>query len=342
MSLNMPPITKNLIIINLLMYLGKVVAQRYGIDFDDLLGLHFFMASDFKLWQLFTYMFIHGGLEHIFFNMFAVWMFGRIMEQVMGSQRFLFYYIVCGVGAGLIQEGAQYIEYIYQGLANYDVVDLGGGMSVPMDTFLNRWTTVGASGAVYGILLSFGMTFPNERMFIIPIPFPIKAKWFVLGFTVIELMSALGNSGDGVAHVAHLGGMLFGLALILYWRRQSGGGSGRFFGGGSGGYGGYGGSDNYFTRYEDVTNTSIKSRAGAERSIRQWFTDLCGSIKKRFRRKSKMTVHIGGKHSADMEWNRQKKEHEEEVDRILAKVKQGGYESLTTEEKRILFEASND
>jgi hypothetical protein len=136
--------------------------------------------------------------------------------------------------------------------------------------------------------------------------------------------------------------MLFGLALILYWRRKSGGGNGRFFGGGSGGYGGYGGSDNYFTRYEDVTNTSINSRAGAKRSIRQWFTDLFGSIKKRFRRKPKMTVHIGGKHSADMEWNRQKKEHEEEVDRILAKVKQGGYESLTTEEKRILFEASND
>ncbi|MCR5180719.1 MAG: rhomboid family intramembrane serine protease [Bacteroidaceae bacterium] len=336
MNFNTPPITKNLIIINLLMYLGKVVAARYGISFDDLLGLHFFLASDFKLYQLFTYLFVHGGLDHIFFNMFTLWMFGRMMEQVMGSQRFLFYYLFCGVGAGLMQEGVQYIEYMYQGLANFELVNVGG-LSIPMDTYLNQWTTVGASGAIYGVLLSFGMTFPNERMFIIPIPFPIKAKWFVLGFTVIELMSALGNPGDNVAHMAHLGGMLFGLALILYWRKHPGGGSGRFFGGGGyGGYGGYGGSDNYYTRYEDVTNTS--SRGSLWNSIQQWFTDLKGSIAKLFRRKPKMEVHVGGKHSDDMEWNRQQKEKEAEVDRILAKVKQGGYESLTSEEKRTLFE----
>lgn len=340
MNLNMPPVTKNLIIINLLMYLAKVVALRYGIDFDDLLGLHFFLASDFKLYQLFTYMFVHGNFTHIFFNMFAVWMFGRIMEQVMGSQRFLFYYMVCGLGAGLVQEGAQYIEFMYQGLQAYDTVNLGGGLTVPMETYLNRWTTVGASGAVYGILLSFGMTFPEERMFIIPIPFPIKAKWFVIGYAVIELMSALGNTGDNVAHMAHLGGMLFGLLLILYWRKHPGGGSGRFFGGGTGGYGGFGGSDNYFTRYEDVTNTSTRKSIWA--SVRQWFIDLKGSIAKRFRRKSKMNIHVGGKYSADMEWNRQKKEHEEEMDRILDKVKQGGYDSLTSEEKRTLFEASKD
>lgn len=340
MNLNMPPVTKNLIIINLLMYLAKVVALRYGIDFDDLLGLHFLLASDFKLYQLFTYMFVHGNLTHIFFNMFAVWMFGRIMEQVMGSQRFLFYYVVCGLGAGLVQEGAQYIEYMYQGLQAYDTVNLGGGITLPMATYLNRWTTVGASGAVYGILLSFGMTFPEERMFIIPIPFPIKAKWFVIGYAVIELMSALGNTGDGVAHMAHLGGMLFGLLLILYWRKHPGGGSGRFFGGGTGGFGGFGGSDNYFTRYEDVTNTAPRKSLWA--SVRQWFIDLKGSIAKRFRRKPKMDVHVGGKYSADMEWNRRKKEKEEEMDRILAKVKQGGYDSLTTEEKRTLFEASKD
>ena len=170
---NIPPVTKNIIIINLLMFLGKLVAVRYGIDFDDLLGLHFFKASDFRLYQFFTYMFVHAGWEHIFFNMFAVWMFGRVMEQVMGSQKFLFYYIVCGVGAGLMQEGAQWIEFAYQGLASYDTVNVGG-MVMPMSAYLNDWTTVGASGAVYGILLSFGMTFPNERLFIIPIPVPIK------------------------------------------------------------------------------------------------------------------------------------------------------------------------
>ena len=338
MSFNMPPITKNIIIINLLMYLAKVVATRYGIDFDDLLGLHFFMASDFRLYQIFTYMFVHGGLEHIFFNMFAVWMFGRIMEQVMGSQRFLFYYIVCGLGAGLVQEGVQYLQFMYEGLSAYDSVNVGSGLTLPMSDFLNRWTTVGASGAVYGVLLSFGMTFPEERMFIIPIPVPIKAKWFVIGYAVIELMSALGNRGDGVAHMAHLGGMIFGLALILYWRKNSGNGGGRFFGGG----GGYGGYDNYFTRYEDVTNTTSSHRSTGLRTLwnstRQWFS---GMVKKFTPgKKPKMTVHTGGKHASDMQWRQQQKEHEAEIDRILQKVKQGGYNSLTSDEKRQLFEAS--
>ena len=341
MNLNMPPVTKNLIIINLLMFLAKLVATRYGIDFDDLLGLHFFLASDFRLYQLFTYMFVHGGWEHIFFNMFAVWMFGRIMEQVMGSQRFLFYYVVCGLGAGLVQEGVQYLEYLYEGLPAYDTVNLGGGLTMSMGDFLNRWTTVGASGAVYGVLLSFGMTFPEERMFIIPFPFPIKAKWFVIGYAVIELMSALGNAGDGVAHMAHLGGMLFGFALILYWRKHPGGGSGRFFGGGGSGYGGLGGYDNYFTRYEDVTNTSTRRESilqGLWNQVRQFFSGL--SEKMHRRSKPKMEIHVGGKHAADQEWRRQQKLREEEVDRILQKVKKGGYESLTADEKRCLFEAS--
>ncbi len=332
MNINMPPVTKNLIIINLLMYLGKVVLIRYGIDFDDLLGLHFFLASDFKLYQLFTYMFVHGGLEHIFFNMFAVWMFGRIMEQVMGSQRFLFYYIVCGLGAGLMQEGVQYIHYIYEGLDTYSNVSLEG-LVIPMDAYLNRWTTVGASGAVYGVLLSFGMTFPEERMFIIPIPIPIKAKWFVLGYAVIELMSALGNPGDGVAHMAHLGGMLFGLALILYWRKHPNDNN-RFFGGSGNGYGGFSGFNNYdrhYTRYEDVTNVHSRKQ-GLWTRFQTWYKNM---------RKPKMHVHINhSKHDDAMQWNQQKKEREEEIDRILSKVKQGGYESLTSEEKKKLFDAS--
>ena len=328
MNLNMPPVTKHLLIINVLMLLAKYVAERYGIDFDSLLGLHFFMASDFRLHQLFTYMFAHASFTHLFFNMFAVWMFGRIMEQVMGSRRFLFYYIVCGLGAGIVQEAAQFGEYLYSGLSAYDSVDLNG-MVIPMDTYLNRWTTVGASGSVYGILLSFGMTFPEERMFIIPIPFPIKAKWFVLGYAVIELMSALGNPGDNVAHMAHLGGMLFGWALIMYWRRGgglgSGMGGGRFFGGG----GGYGG-DSYYTRYEDVTNATPKGPSLWQR-VQAWWGGL---------RKPKMRVKPGGKHAADMDWRQQSNAREAEIDRILQKVKKGGYESLTAEEKRKLFDAS--
>ena len=329
MNFNMPPVTKNLIIINLLMYLAKVVAVRYGIDFDDLLGLHFFLASDFRLYQLFTYMFVHGGLEHIFFNMFAVWMFGRLMEQVMGSQRFLFYYVVCGVGAGLLQEVAQYGELFYTGMNAYDSVNIEG-MVVPMSAYLNRWTTVGASGAVYGILLSYGMTFPENRLFIIPIPVPIKAKWLVTGYAVIELLSALGNPGDGVAHVAHLGGMLFGLALIMYWRKHPNDHN-RFFGGGGGGYGSYGGYNDYYTSYEDVTEGS-KKRNNIWKRMQTWFER---------KRKPRMKVHVGSaKHADDIEWNARKQAREEEIDRILAKVKQGGYDSLSDDEKRKLFEAS--
>jgi len=196
------------------------VATRYGIDLSTYLGLHFFMADDFNPAQLISYMFMHGGFTHLFFNMFAVWMFGRILEQIWGPKKFLFYYIACGIGAGLIQELVQYIQYAVQ-LSAYDKVDLGEGMIVPMAQYLNLMNTVGASGAVYAILLAFGMLFPNERMFIIPIPFPIKAKYFVAGYAIIELMEGIANNPtDNVAHFAHLGGMIFGFILIMYWKKK--------------------------------------------------------------------------------------------------------------------------
>ena len=198
-----------------------LVAKRYGIDVENLLGLHFFLASDFNLSQLISYMFMHANFQHIFFNMFAVWMFGRVLEQVWGPKRFLTYYLICGIGAGLIQELVQYLEYAFT-LSNYDSVNLGiAGGIIPMEEYLNMMTTVGASGAVYGILLAFGMLFPNSQMFIFPLPFPIKAKYFVIGYAVLELFLGLGG-GDGVAHFAHLGGMLFGLILIIYWRKKNG------------------------------------------------------------------------------------------------------------------------
>lgn len=214
----MPPVIKNLLIVNVLMFFATYVLQGYGIDLHDLLGLHFFMASDFHLYQLVTYMFMHQGFEHIFFNLFAVWMFGRILEQVWGSQRFLIYYLVCGIGAGLCQELVQYADYMVN-LAEFDGVRMGG-LAVPMADYLNMLNTVGASGAVYGILLAFGMLFPNQEMFIFPLPLPIKAKYFVLGYAGIELVLGL-TSHDGVAHFAHLGGMLFGFLLIMYWRKKN-------------------------------------------------------------------------------------------------------------------------
>ena len=202
------------------MFLALLAFERSGIDLNNLLGLHLFLAPDFRPYQLVTYMFMHGGFTHILFNMYAVWVFGSILERVWGSSRFLLFYIVTGVGAGLVQELVQYLYYSMN-LAQYAQVNMGGGLIVPMAEYLNLWTTVGASGAVYGILLAFAMTFPNEQLFMIPFPFPIKAKYFVMIFGALELFTGLSNNvGDNVAHFAHLGGMIFGLILILYWRKK--------------------------------------------------------------------------------------------------------------------------
>ena len=282
----MPPITKNLLIINILMFAATYVLGRYGINLSSLLGLHFFMASDFRLHQIFTYLFMHGGFEHLFFNMFALWMFGRIIEQVMGPKRFLTYYMVCGIGAGLMQELVQYIHFL--SLAP----ELSGVSHEQLADALNMWNTVGASGSIYGILLAFGMSFPEDRLFIIPIPFPIKAKYFVVGYAVVELLSAMLRSNDGVAHMAHLGGMLFGLVLLLHWRHPGG--------------------------------------------LKKWWRRVVGKA-----RKPKMKAYRGGGKFADeMDYNARRQAQQEEIDRILDKVKKHGYGSLTEEEKRKLFDAS--
>ncbi len=290
----MPPVTKNIIIINALFFLAMYVTPRYGIDLTQMMGLHFFLASDFKIYQLITYMFMHGNFAHILFNMFAVWMFGRIVESAWGSRRFLIYYLICGIGAGLFQEIAQYIDYAASGMSAYDSVNIGTAI-IPMDTYLNMLTTVGASGAVYGILLAFGLSYPEERLFIIPIPIPIKAKYFVIGYAVIELVSGLSSSNDGVAHFAHLGGMVIGFLLILYWTKQN------------------------------------SMSGGYLEKLKNWFQN---------KRKPKMKVHYGEK-EADYQYNARKKEDQEEIDRILDKVRKSGYESLTVDEKKKLFESSN-
>ena len=217
----LPPITKNLLIINVLFWMGTLALGKYGIDLHKLLGLHFFLAPSFRIWQLVTYMFLHDyGFQHLFFNMFAVWMFGRVMEIQWGSKKFLIFYLLCGIGAGLMQELCQFVHYglVY---SHYEVVAIGNGMTIPMMQYLDRILTVGASGAVYGILLGYGMTFPNNQLFIIPIPFPIKAKWLVIGYVVLELgLGIRGSAADNVAHFAHLGGMLAGFLIMLYWKHK--------------------------------------------------------------------------------------------------------------------------
>ena len=186
----LPPVVKHLLIINVIVYLATVVLERYGYyNITNMLALNSIPTGRFGVWQLLTYMFMHASFSHLFFNMFALWMFGYILENYWGSRRFLFYYLVCGVGAGLC-----------------NILIPGWGL------------TVGASGAVYGVLLAFGMMFPEERIYLYFL-MPIKAKWFVIGYAVIELLEGIFVS-DGIAHFAHLGGMLFGLLLILYWRKH--------------------------------------------------------------------------------------------------------------------------
>ena len=213
----LPPVVKHLLIINVLLYLATFTMNRFQIDLTDYLGLHFFKASDFRAYQLITYMFMHGNFEHLFFNMFALWMFGNTLENIWGSKRFLWFYMLCGIGAGLCQEVVQYIQYVTT-LAQYDSVNFCGGQVISMANYLNMLNTVGASGAIYGLLLAFGMMFPNSMIYLYFFV-PIKAKWFVIGYAVIELVSGFIGGGN-VAHFAHLGGMLFGLILILVWKKK--------------------------------------------------------------------------------------------------------------------------
>ena len=228
----LPVVVKNLLIINGIMFLADVVLVRFGIDLSDALGLHYFMSSGFRPYQLLTYMFMHGNFSHLFFNMFALRMFGNTLENIWGSKRFLVYYIICGLGAAVMQELVQYIQIQYYNIGDdmmsavategSQLLDSGrnwvgalGNVNIIMNS-----STVGASGAVYGLLLAFGMMFPNSMIYLYFL-LPIKAKWFVIAYAVIELVTGVFSSGDHVAHFAHLGGMLVGLIVILIWRKKN-------------------------------------------------------------------------------------------------------------------------
>lgn len=232
---NIPTVTKNLLAINVLMFLALLVAEKQGVDLNSMLGLHLFASEGFQPYQLVTYMFMHASVTHLFFNMFALYMFGRTLEYMWGAKRFLVYYLVAGIGAALVQEAIGMVRYheALDGMSpldvelvlsrGFDALREGKNFVNPQLAHLNvvlNSTTVGASGAIYAILLGFGMLFPEERMFVFPVPFPIKAKYFVMGYVVIELYLGVSGSADGVAHFAHLGGMLFGFMLIFFWRNK--------------------------------------------------------------------------------------------------------------------------
>lgn len=263
----LPPIVKNILIINLLCFFAKVVAIRFGIDLNSWLGLHFIGSSLFYPWQILTYMFMHGDFSHLFFNMFALWMFGSTIENYWGSKRFLIYYILTGVGAGL----THYAVLAYQMLPDLALIDhfldnptrenllavaqghvfhvsphageiyekflalqqlpimnatttelnqVSAFLAEYRDYYLCQPNVIGASGSIFGLLLAFGMLFPNAQIYLYFL-LPIKAKWFVVLYGALELFYGISGTQDGVAHFAHLGGMLFGILLILYWRRNS-------------------------------------------------------------------------------------------------------------------------
>ncbi len=264
----LPPVIKNLLILNIIFFLATITFERvFHIDLVDILGLHYFASESFKPYQFITYMFMHGGFSHILFNMFALWMFGRVLENVWGPKKFIFYYLFTGIGAAILhyvifyfqaspvlnaisvfQENpsvenlisffdSQYFQISsYEMQNNFNVfrnefnnlvnhnshkaLQLGiDYMTQYKIDFLNQPVIIGASGAVFGILLAFGMLFPNSLLYIY-FAFPIKAKYFVIIYGLIELYSGFSDSGGNVAHFAHLGGMIFGFFLISYWKKQ--------------------------------------------------------------------------------------------------------------------------
>ncbi len=228
---SVPPVTMHLIIINAILWLATMLLGSRGIvDLTHYLGLHFWKGTDFHFYQFFTYMFMHdsNGFAHIFFNMFSLWMFGSLLEKVMGMKRFIFFYVVCGLGAGLIQELVWQFSWqsILADINNVSTSVINNAISTGeidnefLNMFYNGLITVGASGAIFGILLAFAMIFPNIPLYIMFIPIPVKAKYAVIGFAVIELFFGVSGAMDNVAHFAHLGGMLFGLILILYWKKK--------------------------------------------------------------------------------------------------------------------------
>lgn len=225
---NLTPVVKNLIIINVICFFGTMIFDQA----NRLFGVYYLDSPFFKIWQIITYMFMHGGFTHIFFNMFALFMFGPVLEQVLGSKRFLNYYLITGLGALALQFGVQAIEVyqiagtvsasqwlrfdMFQGLvySNHPGLTQEG-----FNKLVSVYNTpmVGASGAIYGLLIAFGYLFPNTPLMLLFLPVPIKAKYFIPVMILIELVLGMSRTGTSVAHFAHIGGALFGFVLIKLW-----------------------------------------------------------------------------------------------------------------------------
>ena len=258
---SMPPVVKNLILINVVMWAAKYALLNAGIDLTEKLGLHYIGSPLFRPYQFVTHLFMHGDFWHLFFNMFALYMFGKVLEMVWGPRRFLVYFFVTGLGAAALHSFVTYLEIssLQKSVAAFVntpspellAAFVKSHLSHPaawVADLVNNWgdaptnqtygqqsvelvqrvlsetiniPTVGASGAIFGVLLGFGYLFPNTELMLLFPPVPIKAKYFVMGYGAIELYMGLTGSQAGVAHFAHLGGMLFGLILLKYWSQHS-------------------------------------------------------------------------------------------------------------------------
>ena len=297
--MRMTPAVKVILIINIVFYvLSYWVTPLFPLGghgdwFVQFNALHPIGYSGFAVYQYLTYMFMHGGWWHLFFNMWSLMIFGNAVEQQVGTKRFVYYYLLCGVGSALINQLCTAL-----------------GIIAPAQL-------VGASGAIYGVMAAAAFFFPNARLFIIPIPFPIKLKYLVGFYTVVEMYMGI-MSVDGVAHFAHLGGILVGIAILFCWRMQDKKQQKR-------------GRENYWT-----TSTSNQSHyekeEGLWEKLKQFFVG---------KRQPKMRVtNVREANYADHMYNERKRQESDEIDRILDKIRRNGYQNLSESEKATLFNAS--
>ena len=207
---NIPPVTKNLILVNVIIFVATLINENFMIA---TFGLFYPTSPYFRWWQVITHMFMHGGFWHILFNMYSLLIFGMVVEKYLGTKKYLLFYFVCGLGAAGLQIFTQYIEM-------QAFISAGTPAALSSMAQLKMTPTVGASGAIYGLLMGFAMLFPDAKMTLIFPPITLSAKWWVAIFAVIELFTGITGFADGIAHFAHLGGMLIGWLMIRSWRRR--------------------------------------------------------------------------------------------------------------------------
>lgn len=295
--MRMTPAVKVILIINLVFYVltywitPMVALGGHNDWFLNFNALHPIGYKGFAIYQFLTYMFMHGGWWHLFFNMWSLMIFGNAVEQQVGTRRFVWYYLLCGVGSAAINQLCTFL-----------------GVIPPAQL-------VGASGAIYGVMAAAAFFFPNARLFIIPIPFPIKLKYLVIFYTLVEMYMGI-TSVDGVAHFAHLGGIIVGIIILIFWKHQ----------------------DKRQTKRGNSYWTTSSSNSNYNKGESAW-DKLKETVSGN--RKPKMRVtNVRENNHEDHAYNARKREETKEIDRILDKIRKNGYQNLTDEEKAILFDAS--